>query len=79
VALWPAAISPSGWLVSPPARAAERALVVRSAIINNVAINPHGETLALLGADPERPWRLAATGGLEPLAGLPVGSARRPS
>jgi hypothetical protein len=33
-ALWPAAISPSGWLVSPPARAAERALVVRSAMIN---------------------------------------------
>jgi hypothetical protein len=32
VALWPAAISPSGWLVlHPPARAAERALLVRSA------------------------------------------------
>jgi hypothetical protein len=32
VALWPAAISPTGWLESPPARrASERALVVRSA------------------------------------------------
>jgi hypothetical protein len=27
----------------------------------------------LLGPDPERPWRLAATGDLEPLAGLAGG------
>jgi hypothetical protein len=44
----------------PAARAAERALVVRSAIINTVAINPHGETLATSIDDEVRLWDLAS-------------------
>jgi hypothetical protein len=37
---------------------------------DSVGDRPRG---VLLGADPERPWRLAAAGDLEPLAGLAGG------